>query len=260
MLFSQALTQLEHLTQLPRPVYGHLDAITNTAISQQHSHPWGQLSFAVQGVLQIETATARYLAPPNQAVWIPAGISHGVSCSQNTQIRSLYIEPAAVNLSALACQVLQINPLSKELINAFSYLPEKYVEASADGRLVAVLLDQLAAATTSQLSLPWPKDRRLKKLCQLLASEPSTNLTLEELGFKLGVSSKTLTRLFLQETGMNFRQWRQRCRILAALPLLEAGLRITDLALACGYSSQAAFAAAFKEQLGVSPTQYLQQT
>ena len=56
---------------------------------------------------------------------------------------------------------------------------------------------------------------------------------------------------------MSFRQWRQRSRLLAALPLLERGMRITDVAIECGYDSLSAFIAAFGALLGCTPGDYV---
>lgn len=67
------------------------------------------------------------------------------------------------------------------------------------------------------------------------------------------MSEKTLSRLFVQQTGLTFRAWRQRLRILVALPMLERGDRVTDVAIACGYDSMSAFIAAFRLFTGVTP-------
>jgi AraC-like DNA-binding protein len=247
------VSALEALPALPRPVFGHAGGLPNNAISQRHSHPWGQLSYAAQGVLEIATTEGRFVAPPLCAVWIPAGLSHGVRCAPGTQIRSLYIEPAVAPLSWTGCRVLAVAPLLRELIRAFGELPVEYAEDGADGRLVAVLLDQLASAPEMGLILPWPQDARLRRLCEELQTNPELRKNLSHYSAKLKVSERTLSRLFLEQTGLGFRLWRQRLRLLSALPLLERGDRITDIALACGYESMSAFIAAFREQMGATP-------
>lgn len=73
---------------------------------------------------------------------------------------------------------------------------------------------------------------------------------------KLGVSEKTLSRLFLSDTGLTFRAWRQRLRLLSALPALEQGERVTDVALACGYESTSAFINAFRQQFDATPGEF----
>ena len=41
-----------------------------------HHHDLHQVEYALEGVAHVETAGARYLVPPQQAVWIPAGLEH----------------------------------------------------------------------------------------------------------------------------------------------------------------------------------------
>lgn len=248
--------RLDELVSLPRPVYGHVLALPNTAIRRRHSHPWVQLSYAARGVVEVATGQGRFTAPPWRAVWIPAGVAHGVTCSADTEIRSLYIDPEALALPGRRCRVLVVGALLRELIRAFGELPIEYDENGPAGRLVSVLLDELASAPETDLMLPWPLDARLRKLCRHIRAHPDRATTLAQFSHELGVAEKTLSRLFRRETGLSFRVWRQRARLLAALPLLERGERVTDVALACGYENLSAFIAAFREQMGTTPGEF----
>lgn len=252
---SNLLRELEALADLPRPVYGQRLSLANQAIEERHRHPWIQLSYAAEGVLTVETARARLVAPPHRAVWIPPGMEHGVQCDPNTRIRSIYVIPGVMPYRA--CEVVEISPLLRALIIEFSGFPVEYDEHGPQGRLVQVLLDQLSTAPVSDLVLPWPVDPRLVQVCGYVAEHVDSELALSSFSTQLGVSDKTLSRLFLKETGMTFRQWRQRSRLLAALPLLERRMRITDVALECGYSNLSAFIAAFRALLGCTPREYL---
>ncbi len=78
-------------------------------------------------------------------------------------------------------------------------------------------------------------------------------MTLQAWAERLGLSEKTLMRLFQRETGLSFRGWRQRMRLLSSLSLLEEGDSVTNTALACGYDSTSAFIAAFKSLFGFTP-------
>ncbi|MFP5405800.1 MAG: helix-turn-helix transcriptional regulator, partial [Gammaproteobacteria bacterium] len=155
------------------------------------------------------------------------------------------------------CRVLHVRPLLRELIRAFGELPVQYDEAGAPGRLAAVLLDQLASAPEADLMLPLPSDPRLRKICRTLQAHPDSQLALRQWALRLDTSEKTLSRLFVQQTGVSFRLWRQRARLLSALPLLERGERVTDVALACGYDSTSAFIAVFRQQFGTTPGEFL---
>ncbi|MBO1518583.1 helix-turn-helix transcriptional regulator [Oceanisphaera sp. DM8] len=251
----QLLSQLTHLTALPRPLFGQQLSLPNHAISTPHCHPWAQLSYAIRGVIKVNTPKGQFIAPPTHGIFIPPQVMHGVHSTSHTLIRSLYID--ADTIAWQSCQVLSIEPLLKELIIAFSAFPVEYDEQGSEGRLVAVLLDRLASAQASQLMLPWPNSPSLIELCRYLAQHPDDCRPLAHFSGALAISDKTLSRGFKKETGMNFRQWRQRSRLLAALPLLESGMRITDVALACGYDSLSAFIAAFKALLGSTPGEYL---
>jgi AraC-like DNA-binding protein len=114
----------------------------------------------------------------------------------------------------------------------------------------------LAAAPQVDLMLPLPLDPRLRQIYRSLNLHPEQQTTLGQWSQKLGVSEKTLSRLFLSDTGLTFRAWRQRLRLLSALPALEKGERVTDVALACGYESTSAFINAFRQQFEATPGEF----
>lgn len=241
---------------LPRPLYGRVRSLPNQVIGYRHSHPWVQLSYALHGVVEVETIKGRFIAPPQRAVWVPAHIEHRVRCTAGTLVRSLYVEPAVVTWKSIDCRVLVVDTLLRELIRRFSQLPVLYDEAGADGRLASVLLDRLKFAPEADLMLPFPQDERLKIICCHLQEDPRSRVALRQWSDRLSVSEKTLSRLFVRQTGLSFRAWRQRLRLLSALALLERGDRVTDVALACGYDSLSAFIAAFRQQFGATPGEF----
>ncbi|AYC30903.1 AraC family transcriptional regulator [Pseudomonas cavernae] len=244
------------LARLPRPVYGRVESLPNRALTYRHSHPWVQLSYAIAGVLEVHTDAGRFVAPPQRAVWVPAGLPHRVFSAPRTEMRSLYLDCAVTGWAPAGCRVLRVSPLLRELIRAFSALPVEYAEDGEDGRLVQVLLDRLSAAPEVDLMLPLPHDQRLQQLCRSLQQHPERQETLAQWSARLDVSEKTLSRLFLRDTGLSFRAWRQRLRLLGALTPLEQGQRVTDVALACGYDSTSAFIAAFRQQFGCTPGKF----
>jgi len=211
---SLAQRSIPVMDALPRPLFARSESLAERTTTPRHSHPWAQLSYAISGVLRVHTERGRFLAH---------------------------------------CQVLAVSPLLRELIRAFGTLPVDYDEQGADGRLAAVILDQLRAAPELGYSLPWPDDVRLRGICEALYEQPDLSFSLAQWSEQLHISEKTLTRQFQRDTGLSFRAWRQRLRLLSALPLLERGQPVTDVALACGYDSTSAFIAAFGQQFGTTP-------
>ncbi|MBI5520327.1 MAG: helix-turn-helix transcriptional regulator [Desulfovibrio sp.] len=260
---------LPDITTLPRPVYARVEALHQPSWVREHAHPWVQLSFATRGVLGVRTRQGSYLAPPQRAIWVPPGLMHSVVTTERTQMRSLYLRPGAVPAleaaagaedakGAARCRVLGVTPLVRELIRAVTRLPVEYDEAGPDGRLVAVLLDQLGMLQEVRFSLPLPADERLAAVSAELEANPDDQRTLTELAGGAGLSARTMTRLFLRDTGLSFRAWRRRLRLLKSLNGLEAGESVTKVALDCGYNSTSAFIAAFRREFGATPREAMQ--
>ena len=242
------------LDALPRPLYARAESLRAGSWTPRHRHDWVQFSYAISGVLGVHTADGSFFAPPHWAVWVPAGLEHEVVSSMHAEMRSLYVRRDACAWAPEQCRVLEVTPLARELIKAFCLLPVEYPEGdSAEARLVAVLLDQLRALPEAGFSLPMPADGRLRVLCDELAAQPDLALGLGDWAARLNTSEKTLSRAFLRETGLSFRQWRQRLRLLAALQPLEGDASVTEVALASGYESPSAFIAAFRGLFGVTP-------
>ncbi|AMR81240.1 AraC family transcriptional regulator [Cupriavidus nantongensis] len=244
---------LRALARLPRPLYGHIEALPNRVLGYRHRHPWCQFAYALQGVLEVWTDRGRFVAPPQWAVWIPAGVAHRVRCATGTRIRSLYLDNSVCAAARARCRVLTVSPLLRELIRTFSHLPAEYDEGGADGRLARVLIDQLAAAPEVEFMLPLPADPRVRLVCNGLQRHADRDTSLAAWSARLAVSGKTLTRLFQRETGLTFRAWRQRLRLLDAVPRLERGEAVTEVALDCGYESLSAFIAAFRRLYNMTP-------
>ena len=68
-----------------------------------------------------------------------------------------------------------------------------------------------------------------------------------------GASARTIQRLFREETGLRFAEWRRRLRLLRALELLGDGTSVTAAGIEAGYDSTSAFVAAFRREMGFTP-------
>jgi AraC-like DNA-binding protein len=238
---------LPDLPRLPRPLYCRNESLAAASWTDVHHHPWCQFSYAISGALGVRTPYGDHVAPSHYAVWIPPGVDHQVVSRRQTEMRSLYIEPA------VACTVLEVTSLMRELIRKVSALPAEYDQNGAEGRLIAVLLDELAELHQAGFAVPLPKDRRLLAIYAGLQERPDDTRTLAQWATSAGASERTLARLFYQDTGMSFGQWRQRLRLVMSLDALAAGKSVGAVALSHGYESQSAFIAAFKTAFGRTP-------
>jgi AraC-like DNA-binding protein len=246
--------QIPLLEKLPRPLYARAESLSAGSWTPRHRHEWVQFSYAISGVLGVHTAEGSFFAPPQWGVWIPAGLEHEVVTSMRSEMRSLYVRREDCQWAPGRCRVLEVTPLARELIKSFCLLPVEYPEGdSCEARLVQVLLDQLAGLPEVSFSLPLPQHVRLLGLCNELIQSPEQVVTLSDWALRLNMSEKTLMRLFQRETGLSFRGWRQRMRLLSSLSVLEEGGAVTEAALSCGYDSTSAFIVAFKGLFGITP-------
>ena len=224
-----------------------------------HAHAQAQLLYVATGLVNVTTPIGRFLVPPQRAVWIPPMIEHSVDALTDIEMRSIYIEPSWLkqhsNYSRLKdVYVIEVNSLLRELILA------TYNEKASQERIhltVNLALHELSQAKDATTFLPMPIDARAKKVAQLALDDIQSSKDFEQLCYEANASTRTITRLFNKEVKLSFREWRQRARIMNALELLEDHNKsIKQIASKLGFSSTASFTHAFKEVIGVTPTEF----
>ncbi|MHC8318221.1 AraC family transcriptional regulator [Pseudomonas sp. LB3P31] len=227
--------------------YGHLLPL--------HTHRRAQLLYGATGVMQVSTQEGNWVVPPQRAVWIPAGIAHEV-LMLGVSTRSLYVESAAVDLGS-RCQVLSVSPLMRHLLMEAVEIPLEYDEAGRDGVLIELLLHELRSCAHLPLHIPLPVEPRLLGLCQGFLQRADAHQPPQQWADQLHISLRSFNRLFRQQTGLSFSQWRQRACVVLALARLAEGAPVTRIALDFGYDSPAAFSTMFRRVLGHAPSVWL---
>ncbi len=222
-----------------------------------HAHKWGQFTYSAEGVLTVLTDDGHFTAPPAMAVWLPPGVTHDIRPIGPAKFRSLYIAASEVVGMPDSCTVLSVDVLLRNLILEAAKLPRAWDENGSDNRLMMVILDRIRCAKPAPLHLPLSSNPRLSAVTNALLSDPTDRRTIEQHGSRVGASGRTLARLFKQETGMTFGEWRRRRILLSALERLAEGVAVTTVALEMGYESPSAFIAMFRQNLGMTPTQYI---
>jgi len=246
----------QDLDQGRMPVTGKAIDYPTGHVVPSHSHPTCQLIHAVQGVMVVSAQGDQWVVPPTRGLWMPAREPHSIRMVGDVQVRTVYIRPDASAHLPAGCRVVGISPLLRELILAAIEVAQPYDPDARDGRLMQLLLDEVAVLPSLPLHLPQPSDPDLLTICRVLADAPDDASTLGDWAGRLGVDAKTIQRRFARQTGMTFGQWRQQARLITALEQLAAGVKVVDVALNLGYNSPSAFATMFKRQFGASPSGY----
>jgi AraC-like DNA-binding protein len=238
----------------PRAVVAHGMDQPGGMKSPLHTHSRGQLLYAARGTVTTTAAEGNWVAPPERAIWVPAGVAHITRTSIGTELRSIFVRTGAVPGLPERCAVVQVSPLLRELLLTVMRLPPLYDEDGADGRLVRVLLDRLAALPDEPLHLPMPTNKKLRAIAAELAERPS--MPLAKAARRAAMSPRSFARHFITETGLTFGAWQRQARLLRALELLGTGLGVGEVAFALGYEGTSAFIAMFRRAFGSTPARY----
>ncbi|HEX8885490.1 MAG TPA: helix-turn-helix transcriptional regulator [Noviherbaspirillum sp.] len=218
-----------------------------------HTHPWGQLTHALDGILRVTTGDSSWIVPPSRAIWIAPGIEHSITLLKPARLRPLRILACRSPFSGESCRVIEVSSLLRELTLALEQLPQ--LDVSLRRKLLSeLILEELARSETRPIRVPLPQEKRLKALCSCLMNDPSAPHTLVDWARQVGACERTLARLFERELGMTFSQWRQQVRLAHAAAMIARGERLSRVAEELGYASQSAFSQMFKKAFGCTPS------
>lgn len=204
--------------------------------------------------MRVHAADRLWLVPPQRALWAPPQSRHEIWAQGTFAMRTLYLSERLCALLPLMCEAIDVSPLLRELVLFVVRTGMLDGTKASDRRTMAFLVDQLASPEVLPLSLTMPCDKRARIVADRLRDNPADSTELAELATIAGASVRTLQRTFRAETGLSFAEWRRRLRLLHAAALISGGASVTAAGLDVGYQSTSAFVAAFRDELGVTPT------
>ncbi|HGM6862673.1 TPA: helix-turn-helix domain-containing protein [Serratia rubidaea] len=171
--------------------------------------------------------------------------------------------PAAINVEARSFgEDAQITRLYRQfLLNVdWQERANQLTISSAAGMLMSHLLQHY---TQLQWRLPSVRGGLapavLRRVCEFIHEHLEQPLLLGELAAQAGLSEFHFARMFKHDTGLAPHQYVMRARLQRAAHLLRHGeLPVTQIALACGFSSASHFSNRFKTYYGMTPQQMRQ--
>lgn len=103
-------------------------------------------------------------------------------------------------------------------------------------------------------------NHHVRKIQSIIMSDYAADIDLNFLADRVGLSVTYMCNLFKKETGISIGQYIKNVRMEKAKELLsDVNLRLNDIYPQVGYSSLTYFCIAFKENFGMTPTQFRQQ-
>ena len=122
----------------------------------------------------------------------------------------------------------------------------------------AILPELSSTSNILPFTLPIPKDERLVKVDDYIRRHLNEPINIQQLAQKFGMAGRTLSRLFMYDTGMSYMSYLKTRRMIRAFELLvENKSSIKEIAFQLGYSSLPTFSNTFYQNTGLRPTQYM---
>lgn len=247
-----------------RPVRVRARSMPADTHFEPHRHPWAQLAFCAIGTLRVRAlpeAERReeltYIVPPSRAVWIAPGQLHCIDVLEAAEFRTLYLHASVTPPGWSGSRMIVASPLLRALVQGLDAQP---MRAAREALLMQLVLDEITHADPQALAVPMPHaqfgDKRLRALCEAVVRQPAARTTLAAWAADVGASERTIARLFREELGTSYQQWRQQAALAHALPLLAQGASVAQVSAATGYASESAFSAMFKSAMGQPPSSF----
>lgn len=216
------------------------------------------------------------LAPSKsiRATFVPRGVESSVTYYNTSQTTGLLFPTGFLAKLVSEHKLTGFDPvLFQEDASLITLVQMMEAEISAPGfasqffiegisRAIATILlraDRVAIRQQAdRIHLP---PQKLRRVIEFIDARLDKDLRLEDLAQVANLSTFHFARVFKRATGISPYQFvRQRRIELACALLREDSLDLAELALACGFSNQSHFTAAFSRQLGVSPGRFRRNT
>jgi len=226
----------------------------------------------------LERRTGRSIATgvarPGVVTIIPAGTSARWDISGAVDVVQLYLPQATIERVAAEVN----NASSTELLERTGHLDtitSRLLSTAAEAlegnttldamfrqQLTDLLATRLLAAHAGMPVVAPPVSgglppRVLRRAIERLRSQSDADVSLAALAADAGLSRFHFCRAFKESTGMPPHAWLRQYRLEQAKAMLrDPSMSVIAVAVALGYASQTAFAAAFKKLTGISPSEF----
>lgn len=214
--------------------------------------------YALSGTMRLEADGHRWMLTPARAALIAANHAVAVSVLSPLTSASVLFERSLMRPYG-PLRVFDLSPLCRQLVRACrTWGPDH-----EDSDYCRAIFRALAAEThrlsknPSRCILPIPASDGLSRALAMTEDAIAADPDFASIAKAVGQSPRTLARRFSKEMGMTWRETLRRLRVIKAIELLATSTAtVTEISFSVGYASLSAFNAAFRDLVGMSPTEY----
>jgi AraC-like DNA-binding protein/mannose-6-phosphate isomerase-like protein (cupin superfamily) len=254
--------QLVDMRSGGHPPAGSYNYEGDELVTTWHAHDLHQVEYAFHGTVEVETASAHYLLPPQQAAWIPAGVEHRSTIRTSVRTVSVFFETQLVPSPGDRVRILAVPPVLREMLVYAGRWPIERATSDAMADSYFVALGQLVSDgldDEAPLCLPTSQDPVLTVALAWTRDHLRT-ATFGGAARHAGLSERSLRRRFETGLGMSWRDYVLQARLLRAMAqLAEPVPSVLDVSLSVGFDSVSSFNRAFRARTGETPSAYRRQ-
>lgn len=224
-----------------------------------HCHDVHEIEYACRGMVEVKTAAGHYLLPPHQAAWIPAGLAHKTTLNAGAQTLAVLFEPSLVPAAADRVRIIAVSALLREMMLYSARWPISRTESGEEADSFFQALGYVVAEALEDerpLHLPATTHPVVTAATDYTRAHLD-RVTVGDVTRAVGVSERTLRRIFTTYLGMPWRSYLLRARVLRSMALLAQPDRsVLEVSIAVGFDDAGAFARSFARHCGESPSAY----
>jgi len=220
-----------------------------------HKHRGGQFIIVESGISHLRTEYGAWIIPAPRVGWVPPGVRHASRTSGRGRGWVVLAPPSSSRGLPREVCVLQVSALMRASLECLTRAASQDV---ARHRLLwRVVASEMRYATPEPFEVPMPSTPRILQAVQTVLSSPTIAKDLNQLSRVAGMSRRSFTRHFRQETGLSFAHWKRAVIAHHAMERIASGHKVSSVALDVGYDSVSAFIAMFRRKYGAAPRAFL---
>jgi AraC-like DNA-binding protein len=227
--------------------------------TQWHAHDFHQLEYTTHGALGVAAREAHYTCPPHQAIWISAGTEHRSLLGRACTVSVFFAPELTPALNASGVRVLRATPLLREMT---LYAARWRIDRAHEDALAETYFETMAGLLPDWLDSdgPWSLPVSSNPVVSTVMEYTLAHLTHASpraAARAVGVSERSLRRLFATEVSISYRDYLVRARLLRAMTLLATtDYGVLRIAGEVGYDSATSLSRALRAWTGSTPSEY----
>ena len=250
-----------------------------------HWHEAVEFAWVAEGAVDCLTPLGEMTLSEGEGYFVNAGVLHMNRMPTGSRVSRFRILQFDASLLSIAGVIARqyVQPVAR----ASALTSEVFTPESASGRAVLKdMADLFDAAATEppgyemrvvellfrlwrhffgmvapklggDATVPDSQSRRIKAMLAFIHANYAQDIGVADIGAAANISEREAYRTFRQVLGTTPSAYLQQHRVNTAARLLtETGDGVTEIGMACGFSSPNYFSTAFRAQMGVSPSKF----